>query len=125
MAKKSQWEKAKDLYKAEMIQRRDDMLAEYGKTLSEWETMDRLEKYYWIAGMHSAEYFKKMEWNVYDIAFQMSNAGDITLFRSRDIAERLLTPAMFERWKEGKYHYDEIATQARCLSQALIEIVNE
>lgn len=59
MARTSQWEKAKDLYKAEMIQRRDDMLVEYGKTLSEWEAMDRLEKYYWIAGMHSAEYFKK------------------------------------------------------------------
>ena len=80
MARKSQWEKAKDLYKAEMIQRRDEMLAEYGKTLSEWEAMDRLEKYYWIAGMHSTEYFEKMKWNVYDIAFQMSNAGDITLF---------------------------------------------
>lgn len=124
MARQSQWEKAKALYKAELIQRRDEMLAEYGKTLSEWEAMDRMEQYYWIAGMHSVEYFRKRKWDVYDIAFQMSNAGTITLFKSWDIAKRLLTPAMFERWKEDKYHYDEIATQARCIAETMMEIVN-
>lgn len=122
MARKSQWEKAKDLYKAELIQRRDEMLKEFDFDVTEWDAMDRKHKLWFIAGIESIDYFDNH--NVYDIALKMSNAGTITLFRSWDIAERLLTPAMFKRWKEGKYHYNEIEVQARCLAQAMMEIVN-
>lgn len=130
MARKSQWEKAKELYKEELKVWRAEYLKSYELTFEEYLKMSfkkQLEALFGFNAWADFEEEKKRSFYadpfiVYGLKFSY---GANSLIYNGDIAIRILTPSNFKKWNAGKLEIDLLEVQGRCIAQAAKEIMTE